>query len=155
MFTLHGEGYYSQLQHDVMDKFLAHAAPAVIATGGSLVTDRETWAMVRRQCHTVWLKARAQDHWSRVVAQGDLRPIRNNPGAMDELKAMLRLREPLYAQSDLVIETWRQAPEKIVDAIISGLELEKAKRAKGPVAVLPKARKESRADYQGLSEAAG
>jgi XRE family aerobic/anaerobic benzoate catabolism transcriptional regulator len=153
MFTLHGEGYYSQLQHDVMDKFLAHAAPAVIATGGSLVTDRETWAMVRRQCHTVWLKARAQDHWNRVVAQGDLRPIRNNPGAMDELKAMLRLREPLYAQADLSIETWRHTPEKIVDVIMTGLELEKAKRAKGPVP--PRVRTDGRAVYEGLSEAAG
>ena len=152
MFTLHGEGYYSQLQHDVMDKFLAHAAPAVIATGGSLVTDRETWAMVRRQCHTVWLKARAQDHWSRVVAQGDLRPIRNNPGAMDELKAMLRLREPLYAQADLVIDTWRHTPEKIVESIMTGLELEKSKRAKGPVAVPPRVRKDGRAAFEDLRD---
>lgn len=155
MFTLHGEGYYGQLQHDVMEKFLASAAPAVIATGGSLVTDRETWTMVRRHCHTVWLKARAQDHWNRVVAQGDLRPIRNNPSAMDELKAMLRQREPLYSQADLAIETWRYAPEKIVDVIMAGLELGPSKRVKGPVPVAARTRKEARAVYEAITEAAG
>jgi len=143
MFTLHGEGYYSQLQHDVMEKFLASAAPAVIATGGSLVTDRETWAMVRRQCHTVWLKARLQDHWNRVVAQGDIRPMKNNPGAMEELKSMLRIREPLYSQADLVIETWRLAPEKIVDVIMKGLELEQTKRSKTRAAIAPRLQKEN------------
>lgn len=155
MFTLHGEGYYGQLQHDVMEKFLATAAPAVMATGGSLVTDRDTWAMVRRQCHTVWLKGRAQDHWNRVVAQGDLRPIRNNPGAMDELKGMLRLRDPLYAQADLAIETWRYTPEKIVDIIMTGLELDKQKRPRAPIALPSRARKDSRSEYAALSEAAG
>ena len=155
MFTLHGEGYYGQLQHDVMEKFLAGSAPAVIATGGSLVTDRETWAMVRRQCHTVWLKARAQDHWNRVVAQGDIRPMKNNPGAMDELKAMLRGREPLYSQADLVIETWRHNPEKIVDVVMTGLGLAKPKRVKGPVAVAAKARKNPRQVTDRLAEAVG
>jgi len=125
MFTIHGEGYYRQLQHDVMEKFLAASAPAVIASGGSLVTERETWSMVRRQCHTVWLKARAADHWNRVMAQGDIRPMRNNPTAMDELKAMLRAREPLYAQAELTIETWKRSPEKIVELIMSSLELKK------------------------------
>jgi XRE family aerobic/anaerobic benzoate catabolism transcriptional regulator len=155
MFTLHGEGYYGQLQHDVMENFLSGAAPAVIATGGSLVTDRETWAMVRRHCHTVWLKARVQDHWNRVVAQGDIRPMKNNPAAMDELKAMLKIREPLYSQADLVVETWRYNPEKIVDVIMTGLDLGKPRRAKANLAAPVRARKEVRRMYEEMSEAAG
>ena len=111
MFAIHGESYYRQLQHDVMQKFLATAPRVVRATGGSLVTDRETWALVRRQCHTVWLRARARDHWDRVAAQGDVRPLRN-PGAMDEMKALLRTREALYSQADLTIDTSRHTSEE-------------------------------------------
>jgi XRE family transcriptional regulator, aerobic/anaerobic benzoate catabolism transcriptional regulator len=121
LFAIHGESYYRQLQHDVMQKFLATSPRVVIATGGSLVTDRETWAMVRRQCHTVWLKARMRDHWDRVTEQGDIRPMRNNPSAMDELKAMLKSREPLYSQAELVIDTSRHSPGDSVSLILNAL----------------------------------
>ncbi|HWP84168.1 MAG TPA: shikimate kinase, partial [Terriglobia bacterium] len=56
LFSIHGESYYRELEHQVMQKLLATSPPAVIATGGSLVTARDTWGMVLRQCHTVWLK---------------------------------------------------------------------------------------------------
>jgi XRE family aerobic/anaerobic benzoate catabolism transcriptional regulator len=72
---------------------------------------------MRRQCHTVWLKARAKDHWDRVVAQGDLRPIANNPSARDELKALLRAREPLYSQAELVADTSKHSVEEVAERI--------------------------------------
>lgn len=117
LFTIHGESYYRQLERDVMQKFLATSPRVVLATGGSLVTDRETWATVRRQCHTIWLKARPKDHWDLVVAQGDIRPMRNNPSAMEELKALLRSREPLYAQAEIVMDTSKHTPEESVALI--------------------------------------
>src|SRR3990167_926376 len=117
MFTLHGEGYYRRLEREAMEKLLANSPPGVLATGGSLVTHPETWGMVRRQCHTVWLQARAKDHWNRVVAQGDLRPMVNNPAAMEELQALLRAREPLYSQTELVMDTSKHTLEEIVERI--------------------------------------
>ena len=118
LFAIHGESYYRQLEHDVMQKFLATSPRVVLATGGSLVTARETWGMVLRQCHTVWLKARPKDHWDRVSAQGDIRPMRNNPSAMDELKAMLKSREPLYAQAEMTMDTSKYSPEESVASIL-------------------------------------
>jgi len=127
MFAIHGESYYRQLQHDVMQQFLATSPRVVLATGGSLVTDRETWAMVRRQCRTVWLKARAKDHWDRVAAQGDIRPMRNNPSAMDELKAMLKSRVPLYSQAEMTIDTSRHSPEQSVSLIARAFDDKKGR----------------------------
>lgn len=131
LFTIHGESYYRQLQHDVMEKFLSTSPRVVLATGGSLVTDRETWGMVRRQCHTVWLKARPKDHWDRVVAQGDIRPMHNNPSAMDELKALLKSREPLYAQAEWTMDTSRHTPEESVERIAKALDEASAREQKG------------------------
>lgn len=124
LFRIHGEDYYRKLERSVMEKFLSQSPRAVLATGGSLVTDRETWAMVRRECHTVWLKAQAKDHWDRVVAQGDLRPMVNNPTARGELRTLLRTREPLYAQSELVIDTSHHTVEESVDLIVKRLRAE-------------------------------
>lgn len=117
LFTLHGESYYRRLERDAAEKLLSGSPPVVLATGGSVVTHPETWGLVRRQCHTVWLKARAKDHWDRVVAQGDLRPMVNNPSAKDELKALLRAREPLYSQADLVADTSKHSAEEVAEMI--------------------------------------
>ena len=43
LFSLHGEGYYKRLAYDILLKLLAQNEPMVIATGGSVVTDPETW----------------------------------------------------------------------------------------------------------------
>ena len=43
---------------------------------------------------------------ARVVAQGDQRPMADDRNrAMDDLRAILASREPLYAQADLVLDT--------------------------------------------------
>ena len=124
LFRIHGEDYYRKLEQAVMKRFLSHSPHVVLATGGSLVTDRESWGMVRRECHTIWLKARARDHWNRVVAQGDMRPMVNNPTAMDELKSLLRSREPLYAQSEIVIDTSLHSAQDSMELILKRLRAE-------------------------------
>jgi hypothetical protein len=40
---------------------------------------------------------------------------------MDELKAMLKSREPLYSQAELTVDTSRHSPEQSVSLIINGL----------------------------------
>ncbi len=121
LFELHGENYYRKLEKEILSKFLVHSSRVVLATGGSLVTDRETWGMVKRQCHTIWLKARAKDHWNRVVAQGDMRPMVNNPSAMDELRTLLRSREPLYAEAAMVIDTSKRTAKECVELLAKRL----------------------------------
>src|SRR5688572_4468578 len=63
LFSLHGEAYYKRLAYDLLLKFLAQDEQMVIATGGSVVTDPETWQLLKRRSHTVWLKASPDDHW--------------------------------------------------------------------------------------------
>ncbi|HEY0193292.1 MAG TPA: shikimate kinase [Kofleriaceae bacterium] len=105
VFALHGETYYRRIEHDVLSQLLAEPAPMVLATGGSIVQDPTNFALLRSRCRTVWLRARAEDHWNRVVAQGDQRPMAENPHAFAELKALLAARDELYARAEHTIET--------------------------------------------------
>jgi XRE family aerobic/anaerobic benzoate catabolism transcriptional regulator len=65
----------------------------------------------------VWLRARPEDHWDRVIAQGDRRPMADNPDALDELRAMHAAREAVYARAQLIAETSGLAPRKIAASI--------------------------------------
>ena len=61
--------------------------------------------MLCEQATVVWLKATPEEHWNRVLGQGDRRPMADNPDAMDELRALWTARERLYAEAVLTIDT--------------------------------------------------
>ena len=117
LFTLHGEDYYRRLEREVLEAVLKEGRPMVLATGGGLVASPDTFAELRRAALTVWLRARPEDHWNRVVRQGDRRPMADHPQAMADLRTLLTLREPLYAMADHTIDTSGARPDGIVDAI--------------------------------------
>lgn len=105
LFSLHGESYYKRLAYDILLKLLAQNTQMVIATGGSVVTDPETWQLLKRRTHTVWIKASPEDHWKRVLGQGDTRPMANRTSAMAELRAILSQRSPIYAEAAQTVDT--------------------------------------------------
>ncbi len=118
IFEMHGEDYFRRLERQSLRKLLDGSPSCVVATGGSIVTDPETYELLRRRAVTIWLRAEAKDHWDRVVAQGDARPMKDRANAMSELKSLLRARKPLYAQAEHVIETSGVPRERVADQVI-------------------------------------
>jgi XRE family aerobic/anaerobic benzoate catabolism transcriptional regulator len=118
LFSLHGEDYYRRLERTVLNDVLDEEGGMVIATGGGIVTSEETFARLRASAVTVWLRATPEDHWNRVVRQGDRRPMANHPQAMADLRARLAAREPSYALADYTIETSSLSIAQTVDAIV-------------------------------------
>jgi XRE family aerobic/anaerobic benzoate catabolism transcriptional regulator len=117
IFEIHGEAYYRRLEREILRELLAGGRALVIATGGGLVSDAETWSLLRQQARTIWLRARPEDHWARVIAQGDARPMADRPRAMTELRAILDARGPLYAQADETVDTATASVEAIVERL--------------------------------------
>jgi XRE family aerobic/anaerobic benzoate catabolism transcriptional regulator len=105
IFSLHGEDYYRRLERDTLTELLAAPAAMVIAVGGGLVTAPDTYGRLRQAATTVWLKAGPDDYWSRVMRQGDRRPMDQHPRAREALRTLVAQREPLYAQADITVDT--------------------------------------------------
>ena len=121
IFEIHGETYFRRAEREALRKFLDENEGAVLATGGSLVTAPDTYDLLRRRTTTVWLRARARDHWDRVVAQGDVRPMKNRANAMSELKTLLVARRPLYAQAAYVVDTSGVTLEQAVRRVLAAV----------------------------------
>jgi XRE family aerobic/anaerobic benzoate catabolism transcriptional regulator len=117
LFTLHGEDYYRRLERDVLQQLLKERTPMVLATGGGLVTSEETFALLQRAAVTIWLRASPEDHWNRVVRQGDRRPMADHPQAMADLRALLARREPLYARADRTVDTSSMNAAAVAEAV--------------------------------------
>lgn len=121
IFATHGEGYYRRLEHEALARLFTVSHGCVFAPGGSVVTDAESWDLIKRRCFTVWLHATPEEFMKRMRRAGDTRPMQGRPAAMAELKALLMRRERLYADSQLTIRTTGKPPDKAVAAIIKAV----------------------------------
>ncbi len=98
----------------------------MVALAGGVVNDPATWELLLERTSVVWLRASPEEHWSRVIGQGDRRPMAGNPEAMAELRAILAERERLYGQANVIVETTDRAPARVAREIESGLDLDVA-----------------------------
>ncbi len=105
IFEVHGEERFHRLEAEALESVLAGGERQVVAAGGSIVASPTNFERLRKTCRTIWLRADPEEHFGRVLAQGDARPMRNRPRAMEELRVLLAEREPLYSQCELSIDT--------------------------------------------------
>jgi XRE family aerobic/anaerobic benzoate catabolism transcriptional regulator len=115
VFATFGQDAYRRFERRALERVLAEHPRCVIATGGSLVTDPETWQVLRQHCVCIWLKASPEEHMSRVIAQGDMRPFKGRSAALMEIRKLLKDREALYAQADAAVETSGKSPKQTLE----------------------------------------
>jgi len=117
IFSLHGEDFYREMEREALEEIIQADAPMVVATGGGIVTDSLNYGRLKDHACTVWLSATPEDHWNRVIDQGDRRPMRDHPQAMAQLRNLLAVRGPLYSQADFRVDTHGLSIESIVHQI--------------------------------------
>jgi XRE family transcriptional regulator, aerobic/anaerobic benzoate catabolism transcriptional regulator len=105
IFSLYGQRGYRSIERRVLDRVLGENQRAVLSVGGGIASERDTYDLLLSQCYTVWIKAKPEEHMSRVIAQGDFRAMAGNDQAMEDLRKLLEAREPLYRQADAQLDT--------------------------------------------------
>ena len=105
VFAMYGQDAFRRFERRALERVLAQDAQAVIATGGSLVTDPGTYDLLLERCRCIWLKAAPDEHMARVLAQGDTRPFKGRSAALDEIRKLLADRERLYGRAASVVDT--------------------------------------------------
>jgi XRE family aerobic/anaerobic benzoate catabolism transcriptional regulator len=105
VFAMYGQDAFRRFERRALERVLAQHERAVIATGGSLVTDPGTYKMLLERCVCIWLKASPEEHMARVIAQGDMRPFKGRSAALEEIRKLLADRDRLYARADLTVDT--------------------------------------------------
>ena len=105
VFSMYGQEAFRRFERRALERVLKSNPRAVIAAGGSLVTDPGSYQLLLRNCYCVWLKTSPEEHMQRVLAQGDLRPFHGRSTAIDEIRQLLADRDSLYARADATIDT--------------------------------------------------
>jgi XRE family aerobic/anaerobic benzoate catabolism transcriptional regulator len=121
LFEMFGQATFRRMERAALEATLEENPRFVLATGGGLVTEPSTFELLLTSCLTVWVRAKPDEHMSRVVEQGDLRPISGNTRAMDDLVSILGSREPLYAKADITLDTGGQTPQQSLRGVLKML----------------------------------
>ena len=112
IYDLYGVSGYRRYERRALEETVQIYADVVIATPGGIVSDPATFNELLSHCTTVWVQAQPEEHMSRVIAQGDTRPMAANPEAMEDLRRILAGRQEFYAKSDHVLDTSGQTLEQ-------------------------------------------
>jgi XRE family aerobic/anaerobic benzoate catabolism transcriptional regulator len=112
MIEIAGTATFRRHERAALARVIAEHDAAVITTAGGIVSDRESYALLLRRGHTIWIKARPEEHMSRVMAQGDFRPMAQNREAMADLVAILDARGPDYARAQAQLDTSGETVEQ-------------------------------------------
>lgn len=110
IFEKHGEPYFRNGEARVIARLLDDG-PQVLATGGGAVMNQQTRDLIQVKGVSVWLKADAEVLMKRTKRRND-RPL------AEKIKDLLPQREPVYAQSDIVVQSRDEPHDAIVDEII-------------------------------------
>ncbi|MEQ8604840.1 MAG: helix-turn-helix transcriptional regulator [Marivibrio sp.] len=121
ILALSGQPAFRRYERRALESVVAQHERAVISTGGGLVSESGTFGYLLEHCWTVWIKASPEEHMTRVIEQGDLRPMARNDEAMDDLKAILAAREPSYRRADASVDTTGQSVEESLSALMEAV----------------------------------
>jgi shikimate kinase len=113
IFQKHGEPYFRAGETRVIARLLDNG-PCVLATGGGSVMDPHTRELIREKGISVWLNADIDVLVKRTKRRND-RPL------VEKIKELMPLREPFYAESDVVVRSRDEPHDTIVDEIMQAL----------------------------------
>ena len=105
LIEMSGVATFKRHERACLERVISENERAVIATAGGIVSNPETYGLLLRRTHTVWVSAEPEEHMSRVMKQGDFRPMAHNRQAMSDLHAILEARRGDYARAEANLDT--------------------------------------------------
>lgn len=103
IFARDGEPFFRKKESQVIARLL-DAGPSILSTGGGAYLADLNRQMISDKGVAVWLKADLDLLWSRVKHK-DTRPLLRTADPRGTLAALCDTREPLYALSDLNVQS--------------------------------------------------
>lgn len=120
IFEFGGQAAYRRYELRALEAVVGARRGIVLAAGGGLVAEAATLQRLLDTCYTVWLQASPQEHWDRVLNQGDdrVRVGTCDSEALADMRRILAQRESLYQMADAPLDTsGKSIPEALKELV--------------------------------------
>lgn len=128
IFDFYGEEHFRDGERRVIARLLADG-PKVVATGGGAFMAAETRQRVAENGISIWLKVELPLLLERVRRRGN-RPLLRHPDPARVMRELLAAREPVYAQADIVVDSWDIAQRSIANDALAAIDSYLAQEAR-------------------------
>lgn len=99
---------------------LVQNGPQVLATGGGAFLDPDTRQCIRDNGLSIWLKAELDILEMRTRGRSG-RPLLRQSTLRETLASLIKIRYPVYAEADIVVESIDQPAERTVNDVLDAL----------------------------------
>jgi shikimate kinase len=120
IFARHGEADFRSGEARVIARLL-DGGPQVLATGGGAVMNPDTRAAIKAKGVSIWLNAEFDVLMRRIAKRKEDRPMLQTADPAATLRELLAVREPVYAQADIAVQSREGPHEAIVAEIMTAL----------------------------------
>jgi len=120
IFARHGEADFRGGEARVIARLL-EGGPQVLATGGGAVMNADTRALIKIKGVSIWLAAEFDVLMRRINKRKNDRPMLQTADPAETLRQLLAVREPIYAQADLTVQSKEVPHDAIVAEIMTAL----------------------------------
>ena len=120
IFERLGEPAFRQGERRVIAR-LMEGAPHVLATGGGAFMDEDSRALIRQRGVSVWLRVPLEILLERTSRHHHRPLLRQADDPAVALRALLAVREPVYATADIVVDSDHRPAEETVHRVQDSL----------------------------------
>ena len=122
IFNDDGEDSFRELETNCLKETIKIPS-LIISTGGGIVTKMENWGILR-QGIIAWIDLDKDIALERLKNEISKRPLLNGNNLNDTYERILKSREHLYSQADLVIKVKKENIEEVAMKIIYAMHKE-------------------------------
>ena len=116
IFEAFGESAFRDGERRVIRRLLEEPVVRILATGGGAYMDAETRHVIADNAIALWLKADLDTLFERVSRRSN-RPLLKTDDPKATLQNLMDRRYPVYANADIIVETWRVPIETTVENV--------------------------------------
>jgi shikimate kinase len=135
IFRERGEAYFRRIEAAVLRE-LCQGSGQIIGCGGGTILLDENRALLRRRCHTVWLRVTEKEVMDRLAhSDSPRRPLLDGLDAELVVNRLMQARDPWYREADYAVEAEGREVEEVAReiAFLLGLSLLPGQGPVGPI----------------------
>jgi shikimate kinase len=123
VFAIHGEPKFREMEREAMEQALA-GPPAVLSPGGGWAIQPGQLEAAKPAAFIIYLKTMVTTA-SKRAASDTTRPMLAGEDPLEQMRKLLKEREPFYNKADAEVKNDTKPPESVADEIVA-LAREKA-----------------------------
>jgi len=116
IFAEKGESAFRDMERKEVETALSNQ-PAVVVPGGGWAAQPGALDAAKPRGYFVYLKARAEVAAGRAVPSGT-RPVLMGGDPAEQMRELLKTRDPFYAKADATVQTEAKPAEKVADEVV-------------------------------------